>query len=210
MLKQTDSNYFVVGNLTFNKDELKNLPNQEITEIEIEFPTSFKYHRPNRFIKVLGCSLTYLAYDGAEDSIKELVYNPLHTTLHSNIINPINTDSAIDKTQLLLDSTKDPPSHINDYTQYLLTVNNYFTQKMFKIPDFISKLKFHFIDEQGEKVKILSINHYEGDIQNPQYLWYLEDPDKFSTFVNEPPTIKAPFIHIFQALFKIEMELIKG
>jgi hypothetical protein len=199
MTKQPQSNYFVVGNITLTKNEIRNLPNQSISEIEVDFPYLFKRNMTDRYIRFIGCSLSYIQYNGIESTMnEEMVYNPIHTTLHSNIVDNNTTESAIDKSKLVVFENEElgkvlydnnnykfiqKPTHINEYTDYILTVNNFFNQKIFKIPQTIDKLKFYFIDEQGEKVNILQIQHYLDDENIPQ-------------------------IYFFQALFKIEMELI--
>jgi hypothetical protein len=195
MLKETSSSYFILGNLTLTKDEISNLPNQSFNEIEVEFPILFKKHLGIRYVKFNGCSLQYMRYDGPEEDFEELVYNPLHTTLHSNIVNNDNTESAVDKSKLIVDPTKPIPSHINEFSDYVLTVNNYFNQKLYKIPVDMNKLKFYFIDENGEKVNVLRVYHYLHEETNP------EDPSQ---------TIQVPYLFYFQALYNIEMELITG
>jgi hypothetical protein len=225
MLKETSSSYFIIGNLTFTRDEIIMLPSQYIENIEIDFPYMFKKHSGQKFVKFIGCSLQYMTYNGPIQNFTEAVYNPLHTTLHSNIVNTDNTESAVDKSQLVVYEDYDyilkyndpnyfnkvytKPSHINEYTDYILTVNNFFNQKVYKIPQQTSKLKFHFIDENGERVKILQIQKYLIEEENPEYTTWL------SKNVNERgdqpvKTIQIPYIYYFQALYNIEMELILG
>jgi hypothetical protein len=226
MLKETSSTYFIVGNLTITKDEILNLPDQKIHDIEIDYPLLFKNHTHQKFIKFIGCSLQYMTYDGPLEDFTETVYNPLHTTLHSNIVNTDNTESAVDKSKLVVYEDYDyklnyndlnvfnkqfsKPTHINEYTDYILTVNNFFNQKVYKITPYMNKLKFYFIDENGEKVKILQIQRYDREDINPDYIeWY----NKNETERDENPpsqTITTPCIYYFQALYNIEMELILG
>jgi hypothetical protein len=209
MLKETSTNYFIIGNLTFTKDEIKSLPDQYIYNIEVDFPTLFKRHPGEKFVKFVGCSLQYMSYNGPEEYFEETVYNPLHTTLHSNLVTNENTESKIDMLQLKTDPTKPKLAHINEYTDYILTVNNFFNQKVFKISNQINKLKFHFIDENGEKVKILQIYHYDDEQDNPEYAtWLSEDINTRGEKPDEK--INVPCIYYFQALYNIEMELIKG
>jgi hypothetical protein len=223
MSKETanQSSYFVVGNLTFTKDEIKKLPTQVINEIEVEFPYIFRRHTGDRYIKFIGCSLSYIQYNGSEKSMdNEMVYNPIHTTLHSNIVDNNTTESVIDKSKLVVYESDElgkilfdnndhkfieKPSHINEYTDYILTVNNFFNQKIYKIPQTIDKLKFYFVDEQGERVNVLQINHYLSNEVSQDYIDWYNKPDEEK---GDEPAIYESNLYFFQALFKIEMELI--
>jgi hypothetical protein len=148
-------------------------------------------------------------YDGPEADFTELVYNPLHTTLHSNIVSNDNTESKIDKSQLIIDPTKPRLTHINEYSDYILTVNNFFNQKIYKITQNVNDLEFHFIDENGEKVNILQVHHYTKDEANPEYIIWLNTEEELRG--DEPePTVQTPYFFFFQALYNIEMELITG
>jgi hypothetical protein len=71
----------------------------------------------------------------------------MHTTFHSIITNITNTRSDIDINQIQLDQDN-TPAHLNRYTDYVSTTNNYMMQKAFEISNEVAnnEIHFYFID----------------------------------------------------------------
>jgi hypothetical protein len=70
------------------------------------------------------------------------------------------SDINIDKIQLDPDH---PPTHLDRYTDYVSTTNNYMMQKSFEISNEVAnnEIHFYFIDQYGQRVKILKIDREE-------------------------------------------------
>jgi hypothetical protein len=191
MLKQTSCKYFIVGNATFTFEELFNLDDQTVTDIVVSLPESFKNYKGKKYIKFYGCTVAFLVHDTSSEQIEQ-TYTPLHTTLHSNITNMTNTEGYLDRKSIVFNE-EHPSLHLNDYTDYVSTTNNYLNQKIYCIPDTVTELKFYFLDQYGRKIKILNIEHS-----------IVENDDGSTASVVETKVFKS-----FQTLYKIEMELIK-
>jgi hypothetical protein len=105
-----------------------------------------------------------------------------------------NTRSDINIDQVQLDPDN-PPTHLNRYTDYLYTTNNYMMQKSFEITNEVAnnEINFYFINKYGQRVKILKIDRelYQDIVPNTGV--FRGTDERFFSF---------------QALYKIEMELI--
>jgi hypothetical protein len=185
---------FIVGNLTFTFEDLQKLPAQVIDEIKIEIPTFFKNNnRGRKFIRFFGCSLTFLenVLDTTTGEVTTSTYNPLHTTVHSNLANLNNTTAAIDLNIKVNDkySVQDflNSSHTNFYSDYVSTANNYLNPKIYEIYTHTDNIIFKFINEYGKRQKVFEIKRA---VLNPSY------------------SSVDSLIYSFQCLYKIEMELI--
>jgi hypothetical protein len=198
MFNLIGNKYFLVGNCTFTPDDLVKLPNQDVDFIKINLLIGFKQAQGNKYIKLYGCTLTYAARytNSKNEELSEQIYIPMYTTFHSNITNMTNTrsDIEIDQIQLHLDN---PPTHLNRYTDYLSTTNNYMMQKAFEIINKAchNEIHFYFIDQYGQRVKILKIDREEYDDIHPNTSLNRGIDERFFSF---------------QSLYKIEMELISS
>jgi hypothetical protein len=107
-----------------------------------------------------------------------------------------NTRSDINMDQIQLDPDNQP-THLDRYTDYVSTTNNYMMQKSFEISNEVAnnEIHFYFIDQYGQRVKILKIDREE-----------YEDIDSNTSTVRG---MEERFFS-FQALHKIEMELISS
>jgi hypothetical protein len=196
-----DSRYFIIGNLTFTFNDLLLLPTQCINSIKVILPDHFRFYQGKKYIKFYGCTLSYLTHNIDEnDEVSENMFNPIHVTLHSNIVNSTNTDGKTNKESVLI-FTSLPPQHINNYSNYVSTTNNYLNQKIFEIDDSMMELEFYFTDQYGERVNTLVIEHEyeqvfdgEGNAKKDEKGNNVYEETKF---------------YSFQCLYKIEMELIK-
>jgi hypothetical protein len=198
MFNLTGKKYFLVGNCTFAPDDLVKLPNQDVDFIKVNLPIGFKQATGKKYIKLYGCTLTYAAHfrNSVFEELQEQTYTPMHTTFHSNMTNMTNTRSDINIDQFQLDP-ENPPTHLDRYTDYVSTTNNYMMQKSFEISNEVAnnEIHFYFIDQYGQRVKILKIDREEYNDIDP------------NTGVDKG--IDERFFS-FQALYKIEMELISS
>jgi hypothetical protein len=107
-----------------------------------------------------------------------------------------NTRSDINIDQIQLDPDN-PPTHLDRYTDYVSATNNYMKQKSFEISIEVAnnEIHFYFIDQYGQRVKILKIDREEYD-----------DIDSNTSFNRG---LEERFFS-FQSLYKIEMELISS
>jgi hypothetical protein len=101
----------------------------------------------------------------------------------------INTRSDINIDQIQLDPDN-PPT--NNYTDYLSSTNNYMMQKSFEISNEVgnNEIHFYFIDQYGQRVKILKIDREEYEDIDPNTLIVRGIEKRFFSF---------------QALYKIEI-----
>jgi hypothetical protein len=197
MLKETNSKYFVLSNNTYSLADIKDLwinkksydaqHYYDQKDIKVKLPDDFINYKGNKYIKFYGCTLhNYIIH--LDDSStywnlkSEETIQPIHTTLHSNLVNMSNTLSIVDNKVIYVDN--DPLyNYVNTNNDYLSTTNNYLNQKIFKIPDDFRELRFYFVNHFGDQVYI--VKKYKIDLVSPQD-------------------------GIFeQCLYKIEMELIK-
>jgi hypothetical protein len=185
-----ESKYFTIGNLTLSYEELTKLPDQVVSDITIPLPTSFKIYQGKKFIRFYGCTLSYLVNNWyiEADQQQEEIYNPVHTTIHSNMVSTSNSEGKYDDSHVTFNILY-PPANLNKYNDYVGTINNFLNQKMFEIPEEMNELKFYFLDQYGQKQNILIIYHADGMYEN---------------------VFQKVFFHSFQCLFKLEMELIKA
>jgi hypothetical protein len=104
------------------------------------------------------------------------------------------SDINVDQIQLDLDS---PPTHLDRYTDYVSTTNNYIMQKSFEISNEVAnnEIHFYFIDQYGQRVKILKIDREEYENIAPDTGIVKGIQERFFSF---------------QALYKIEMDLISS
>jgi hypothetical protein len=155
-----ESKYFTVGNLTLSYEDLLNLPNQIISDITIPLSPSFRDYEGKKYVKFYGCSLSYLVnnWDAESNQQHEEIYNPVHTTIHSNIVNLVNSEGKYDDSHVKF-NTLHSPSNLNKYNDYIGTINNFLNQKIFEISDEMNELKFYFLDQYGQKQNILIIYH---------------------------------------------------
>jgi hypothetical protein len=102
------------------------------------------------------------------------------------------SDINIDQIQLDPDNT---PTHLTRYTDYVSTTNNYMMQKSFEVYNEVvnNEIHFYFIEQYDQRVKILKIDREEYDDINPNIGVVKSREERFFSF---------------QALYKIEMELI--
>jgi hypothetical protein len=107
-----------------------------------------------------------------------------------------NTRSDINIDQFQLDHNN-PPTHLDRYTDYVSTTNNYMMQKSFEISNEVAnnEIHFYFIDQYGQRVKILKIDREEYEDIDPNTQIVRGTDERFFSF---------------QALYKIEMELISS
>jgi hypothetical protein len=134
---------FLSGNCTFIPDDLVKLRNWDVDFININLPIGFKQAQGKKYIKLYRCTLTYAAHyrNRADEELSEQTYIPMHTTFHSNITNKTNirTDIDVDKIQFDPDN---PTTHLNRFTVYVSTTNNYMIQKVFEITNEAVHMKY--------------------------------------------------------------------
>jgi hypothetical protein len=170
MFNLTGKKYFLVGNCTFTPDDLVNLPNQDVDFIKVNLPIGFKQATGKKYIKLYGCTLTCAAHfrNSRLEELQEQTYTPMHITFHSNMTNMTNTRSDINIDQIQLDPDN-PPTHLDRYTDYVSSTNNYMMQKSFEISNEVAnnEIHFYFIDQYGQRVKILKIDREEYEDIDP-------------------------------------------
>jgi hypothetical protein len=179
---------FIVGNPTFTIEDLQKLPSQVVNEISIEMPGDFVTSRGRKYIKIFGCSLTLMEHvvDTATNQINVQIFNPLHTTLHSNIVNMTNTYAVINKNiKFESDDINNivKLSSVNHYNTYISTTNNFLNPKIYELVTNNQFITFKFIDQYGNNLNLLEIVRDENN--------------------------NNKFISSFQCLYKIEMQLLK-
>jgi hypothetical protein len=127
--------------------------------------------------------------------LTESTFTPQHAAVHSNLPNLINTKAEINMSRIQL-HPENPPTHLNRYHDYVSTANNYMLQKLYEVPaGIVDQLRFHFIDQYRQKVKVLQIKR--GVVQQA-----VPDDEGNSQIVD------VDTFWSFQSLYKIEMELI--
>jgi hypothetical protein len=88
--KQVEIKNFIVNNLSLTVQQLNQLPDQTITQVNIQFPSGFQYNNKKKFIKFNGCSFELLI-NGKVETVSNI-------SIHSNIANTTNTIGTCDKT----------------------------------------------------------------------------------------------------------------
>jgi hypothetical protein len=78
------------------------------------------------------------------------------------------TRNNIDIDQIQLDPDN-PPTHLNRYTNCVSTTKNFVMQKVFEISNETThnEIQFYFINQYGQKVKILKLDREEYEDINP-------------------------------------------
>jgi hypothetical protein len=184
MFNLTGKKYFLVGNCTFTPDDLVNLLNQDIDYIKVNLPIGFKQATGKKYIKLYGCTLTYAAHfrNARDEELQEQTYTPMYTTFHSNMTNMTNTRSDINIDQIQLDPDNPPHILIDILIMYLHLITK-------------CNIHFYFIDQYGQRVKILKI-----------------DREKYDVIAEDSGIVRSreERFFSFQALYKIEMELISS
>jgi hypothetical protein len=191
MLQAKQSKYIVIGNRPIvSFDEMPttfNITGPETYEWKFDLPDWFKNNGNDRkIVKIYGGSVLMhrqiLTIVSEGDHIKKDIHfeNLLHATIHSNIAEFANVGSNINTIAEL--GTADHSALISAYKNYVMVANNFFTPKIYEIPDTTTRtLTFIFHDKEGKPIPLFHIE------QN-----YLDDPLSIS---------------INQLVFKIEGEL---
>jgi hypothetical protein len=196
----SQNKYMVVGNGRVpTYAALQTIPSRTVDHISVVLPEWFRNYSGKKYIKVYGTQVYFLKL---ETKIEDNKYTfdqlvPLEATLHSDIAKNTNTGSIIDPipdlpaapgntegadwAQDMWVETGPFSGTIDDmYDQYVLTVNNFYTPKLYEYTDpTIQEIRFWFKNRYGVRLPIFQL--------------VKKDIDNFYSFV---------------LLFKIEMELI--
>jgi hypothetical protein len=192
----TQNKYMVVGNGRVpTYSALQSLPNKNVDHISVELPDWFRNYNGRKYIKVYGTQVYFLRLQSGDDDDKytfdQIV--PLEATLHSDIAKDTNTGIIVDPLPNLPAApgpdetaiwgkkswweTGPFSGTINDiYDQYILTVNNFYTPKLYEYTDpTIQEIRFWFKNRYGVRMPIFYlIKNDANDLLSAMLLFKIE------------------------------------
>jgi hypothetical protein len=177
----------VVGNGRISVYETLNLiPDVKIDSISIVLPVWFRTYNGKKFIKIYGTQLNSIVQDTDNDTYKYDVDTPLETTIQCNLARDVNTGILIEPFNDILETSNPTgldnvysPSYnskelINElYDGYVLTVNNFYTPKIYEYTDpAINELHFWFKSKYGTKIPIFYVHAADTEDIDVRFLLF--------------------------------------
>jgi hypothetical protein len=165
----TQNKYMVVGNgRVLIYSALQSLPNKTVDHISVELPEWFRNFSGKKYIKVYGTQVYFLR---------------IQTGIAKNTNSGLIIDSLPDlpaapgnsEPQYWLE-TGPFSGTINDiYDQYVLTVNNFYTQKLYEYTDpTIQEIRFWFKNRYGVRLPIFHLVKKDTDLYSTMLLFKIE------------------------------------